>query len=41
MAVAQAQVATDAKSNEITAIPALLKLLAFEGATVTPAAGAR
>lgn len=29
------QVATDAKSNEITAIPALLKLLALEGATVT------
>jgi predicted transposase YbfD/YdcC len=30
-----AQVATEAKSNEITAIPALLKLLALEGATVT------
>jgi predicted transposase YbfD/YdcC len=29
------QVATDAKSNEITAIPSLLKLLALEGATVT------
>jgi predicted transposase YbfD/YdcC len=29
------QVATDAKSNEITAIPVLLKLLALEGATVT------
>src|ERR1043165_5353476 len=29
------QVATEAKSNEITAIPALLKLLALEGATVT------
>ena len=29
------QVATDAKSNEITAIPLLLKLLALEGATVT------
>jgi predicted transposase YbfD/YdcC len=29
------QVATAAKSNEITAIPALLKLLALEGATVT------
>ena len=29
------QVATDAKSNEITAIPALLQLLALEGATVT------
>src|SRR4051794_18228821 len=29
------QVATDAKSNKITAIPALLKLLAREGATVT------
>jgi predicted transposase YbfD/YdcC len=29
------QVATDAKSNEITAIPALLKLLDLEGATVT------
>ena len=29
------QVATDAKSNEITAIPALLKLLALKGATVT------
>jgi predicted transposase YbfD/YdcC len=29
------QVATDVKSNEITAIPALLKLLALEGATVT------
>ena len=29
------QVATDAKSNEITAIPHLLKLLALEGATVT------
>ena len=26
------QVATDAKSNEITAIPALLRLLALEGA---------
>jgi predicted transposase YbfD/YdcC len=30
-----AQVAVDAKSNEITAIPALLKLLSLEGATVT------
>jgi len=29
------QIATEAKSNEITAIPALLKLLALEGATVT------
>lgn len=29
------QVATEAKSNEITAIPALLRLLALEGATVT------
>ena len=29
------QVATDTKSNEITAIPALLRLLALEGATVT------
>ena len=29
------QVGTDAKSNEITAIPALLRLLALEGATVT------
>jgi predicted transposase YbfD/YdcC len=29
------QVATEAKSNEITAIPVLLKLLALEGATVT------
>ena len=29
------QVATDAKSNEITAIPALLQLLALDGATVT------
>ncbi len=29
------QVATDAKSNEVTAIPALLKLLALEGAVVT------
>ncbi len=29
------QVATDAKSNEITAIPVLLELLALEGATVT------
>jgi len=29
------QVATDAKSNEITAIPALLRLLALDGATVT------
>ena len=29
------QVATAAKSNEITAIPALLRLLALEGATVT------
>jgi predicted transposase YbfD/YdcC len=29
------QVATDAKSNEIMAIPTLLKLLALEGATVT------
>jgi predicted transposase YbfD/YdcC len=30
-----AQVATDVKSNEITAIPTLLRLLALEGATVT------
>jgi predicted transposase YbfD/YdcC len=30
-----AQVAVDAKSNEITAIPALLRLLSLEGATVT------
>lgn len=29
------QVATDQKSNEITAIPALLRLLALEGSTVT------
>ena len=29
------QVATDAKSNEIIAIPALLRLLALEGSTVT------
>ena len=29
------QVATDAKSNEITAIPELLKLLDLEGAVVT------
>jgi predicted transposase YbfD/YdcC len=29
------QVATDAKSNEITPIPTLLKLLALDGATVT------
>ncbi len=29
------QVATDAKSNEIAAIPALLRLLVLEGATVT------
>jgi predicted transposase YbfD/YdcC len=29
------QVATDAKSNEITAIPVLLRLLALQGATVT------
>ncbi|MCC6177196.1 MAG: ISAs1 family transposase [Chloroflexi bacterium] len=29
------QVATDAKSNEITAIPHLLRLLALDGATVT------
>ncbi len=29
------QIGTDAKSNEITAIPALLRLLALEGATVT------
>jgi predicted transposase YbfD/YdcC len=29
------QVATEEKSNEITAIPALLKLLALDGATVT------
>jgi predicted transposase YbfD/YdcC len=29
------QVAVDAKSNEITAIPALLRLLALEGSTVT------
>ena len=29
------QVATDQKSNEITAIPALLRLLALEGCTVT------
>ena len=29
------QVATDDKSNEITAIPALLRLLALEGCTVT------
>src|SRR4051812_30710726 len=29
------QVATEEKSNEITAIPALLRLLALEGATVT------
>ena len=29
------QVATDAKSNEVTAIPTLLRLLALEGTTVT------
>lgn len=29
------QVATDAKSNEITAVPALLRLLSLRGATVT------
>lgn len=29
------QVATDTKSNEITAIPVLLRLLALEGATIT------
>ena len=29
------QVATDAKSNEITAIPELLELLDLEGAVVT------
>jgi len=29
------QVAADAKSNEITAIPALLRLLALDGATIT------
>lgn len=33
--VAFAQLATDAKSNEITAIPALLELLDLKGATVT------
>src|SRR5215210_4988613 len=33
--VVMGQVATDAKSNEITAIPVLLKLLALEGAVVT------
>lgn len=30
-----AQVATDAKSNEITAVPALLKLLSLKGTIVT------
>ena len=30
-----AQIATDAKSNEITAVPELLKLLSLKGATVT------
>ena len=30
-----AQIATDAKSNEITAVPKLLKMLALEGAIVT------
>jgi DDE_Tnp_1-associated/Transposase DDE domain len=30
-----AQIATDAKSNEITAVPELLKLLALKGTTVT------
>ena len=30
-----AQVATDAKSNEITAVPALLRLLSLQGTTVT------
>lgn len=30
-----AQVATDAKSNEITAVPALLRLLSLKGTTVT------
>jgi predicted transposase YbfD/YdcC len=29
------QIATDAKSNEITAVPRLLKMLSLEGATVT------
>jgi len=33
--LALGQVATDEKSNEITAIPALLRLLALEGCTVT------
>src|SRR4029077_11055512 len=30
-----AQIATDAKSNEITAVPKLLKMLALQGAIVT------
>jgi len=30
-----AQVATDAKSNEITAVPALLRLLSLQGTIVT------
>jgi len=30
-----AQIATDAKSNEITAVPKLLKLLTLQGAIVT------
>jgi len=30
-----AQIATDAKSNEITAVPQLLKLLSLEGTIVT------
>src|SRR3954470_13393283 len=30
-----AQIATDAKSNEITAVPELLKMLSLKGATVT------
>jgi hypothetical protein len=30
------QVATDAKSNEITAVPKLLKMLSFEGCRISP-----
>jgi hypothetical protein len=33
-----AQIATDAKSNEITAVPRLLEMLTLKGATVTAAA---
>jgi hypothetical protein len=30
------RIATDAKSNEIAAVPALLKMLSLKGAIVTP-----